>query len=240
MDLKEIMPFLVAVLVLVGVVAAAGFAAYTVLRLRAGERVTFPLRLLFRVYLYLISLISIVIMVSGGSSLVQAGLGAALGKESSYIPVYVAEPVRPPEQKGAYQGPTQEEVAAQQQRGLDRAMKEGILNGLSLLVVGAVAWGLHAWGRKRLETDEERQGVLHRGYLILLLIIFGVITLVTLPSALFETLRYYVLESVDPLSRVAHPGGRLATAIVSLPVWAYYLNATLRIVRRQGTQEALP
>ncbi len=238
MNIRDIMPFLAVVLVLVGVVAAAGMAVYIILRLRAGERVGFPLGLLFRVYLYLISIISIVLMASGASALAQAGVAAVLGKEFSYIPSYVA--TAPPQQKPdvSYQGPSQAELEAQKRQGLDRAMKEGLLNGISLLLVGAVAWGLHTWGRRRLETKEERDGMLHRGYLILLLVVFSVMTLVTLPSAIYDTLRYYILPPLDEFSNSAHPGGRLATAMVSFPVWVYYLNIALQLVRRQSEQGA--
>ena len=122
-----------------------------------------------------------------------------------------------------------------QERGLDRAFKEGLLNGISLTLVGALSLGLHALGRRRLKTKDECEGMLHRGYIILLLVIFGIIALFTLPSAIFDTLRYYILDTTDEFSRGAHPGGSLATAIVSLPVWAYYLNLTVRLLRRQET-----
>ena len=244
MDLDDILPFLVLTLVLLGVVAAAGGVVHLVLRLRAGEGVTFPLRLLLRIYLYLITLISIIVLVTGASGLVEAGLGAALGKEFSYSPVYIKAPIRVPEpSEGARQELTQEtegEERERLERGLDRAMKEGILKGVSFTLVGVMILGLHSWGRRRLETEDDRRGMLHRGYLVLLLVIFGVITLVTLPSAIFDTLRFYILEQADEFGRSVRPGEPLAVAIVSLPVWSYYLNVMLRLVRRQDTEAPIP
>ena len=227
------------ILILLGLIAAVGAVIYFVIRVRSGEAVSLPLRLLFRVYLYLISIVSIVMLVIGLSALVQVGLGAALSKEFSYAPAFVKTLPRmvepPPDVRPltpVVVEPTEEEQEAQREEGLDRAFKEGILNGLSLTLVGALVLGLHLWGRRRLEIEEERGGMLNRTHLILLLVIFGIVALVMLPSAIYDSLRYYILDYGDEFSRL-RPGGRLAAAIVTVPVWAYYLSATLRAVRRQ-------
>ena len=82
-----------------------------------------------------------------------------------------------------------------------------------------------------MESEEERTSMLNRVYLVLLLVIFGIVAITSLPIAINDTLRYYILD-LDEFSRVV-PGGRLATAIVAMPVWAYYLYATLRALRRE-------
>jgi hypothetical protein len=233
LNLRDIIPFMVILLVLVALVAAIGGAVYLVLRVRAGERIAFPSRLLFHLYLYVISLISLITLVAGLSNLVQAGLGAALGKEFSYTPNYIAAQFRssPEPVKGepAIVDPKADEEL--RQKGLDRAFKEGILNGLSLSIVGAAVLALHTWGRRQLETEEERRGIPHRVYLILLLVLFGVITLITLPSAIYEALRYYLLDTVKQ-DYGNRPGEALASAIVALPVWAYYLRGTIGMLRK--------
>ena len=229
--MEGILPFLIIGLVLLGLAAAVGGAIYYVIRVRSGETVSFPLRLLFRAYLYITSIISIVILVIGGASLVRAGLGATLGKEFSYSSAYIKFVPRPvvPEETPKELTPEEEEV--QRESGLDRAFKEGILDGLSSIVVGALVLGLHMWGRRRLESEEKRTSMLNRVYLILLLVIFGIVALTALPMAINDTLRYYILDP-DEFSRVV-PGSRLAMAIVTVPVWAYYLYATLCALRRE-------
>ena len=231
------MGFVVAILILLGLVTAIGVTINLVLRARSGEAVSFPLRLLFRSYLYLISIVSIVILVIGLSALVQAGLGATLGKEFSYRPSFTAVEPRPATPEEKPEEPALDLKVTGREEGLDRALKEGILNGLSFAIVGGAVLGLHLWGRRRLESEEERSGMLNRGYLILLLVIFSVAALVALPSAVFDTLQYYILDSGDEF-RQGRPGSRLATAIVTVPAWAYFLNATLGILRRQEGQDA--
>ena len=236
--MEDALGFVVAILILLGLVAAIGVAINFVVRVRSGEAVSFPLRLLFRAYLYLISIVSIVILMVGLSGLVQAGLGATLGEEFSYSPVFKSSALlRPvsPEERPLTPAPDLKETGREE--GLDRALKEGVLNGLSFTLVGGAVLGLHLWGRRRLESEEERSGMLNRSYLILLLVMFSVAALVALPSAVFDTLEYYILDSGDEF-RQGRPGSRLAAAIVTVPAWVYFLNATLRILRRQEKQDA--
>ena len=70
--MEDVLGFVVAILILLGLVAAIGVAINFVLRVRSGETVSFPLRLLFRAYLYLISIVSIIILMVGLSLVGEA------------------------------------------------------------------------------------------------------------------------------------------------------------------------
>jgi hypothetical protein len=87
-------------------------------------------------------------------------------------------------------------------------------------------------GRRWLEKPDERDSPLNRVYLSVLVVIFGIITLVNLPQAVHETLRFYLLDPLDEFSKPSPPGGKLAFAIVALPIWIVYLQGTIRMVRR--------
>ena len=65
-------------------------------------------------------------------------------------------------------------------------------------------------------------------YLIIGLAIFAIVTIISLASAVPETLRYALLEV---RSGDESPGEALAISIVALPVWVTYLVLTLRNVR---------
>ena len=113
--------------------------------------------------------------------------------------------------------------------GLERAFDEGLIQGISFAIIGALVWGAHMFGRHKIDLPEDRASPLNRIYLVLLTVIFGVITIVSLPQAVFETLSYAVL---DPVGRDYEPGGKLALSITALPIWLIYLWATIRSVRR--------
>ena len=108
-------------------------------------------------------------------------------------------------------------------------MKGSLISGISLTLIGAFLLVVHFFGRILVETKDERTDVLRRLYLIIGLGIFAIVTVISLASAVPETLRYALLD-VRPGDE--SPGEALAISIVALPVWVCYLVATLRNVRR--------
>ena len=90
--------------------------------------------------------------------------------------------------------------------------------GLALLVV-------HYFGRRWVETEEESSDMMRRVYLFVGLIIFTLVTLISLTAGIPETLKYALLE--NELGEES-PGETLAIAIVALPIWLFYLIETIR------------
>ena len=185
------------------------------------------------------SVLGLLLLVGGAAHLLNAGASGVLGRDFSYYPQYVgreylSRPASPP-LKTAAEGEatplpaieelTPEEEEALREEGLQRAFEEGLLRGISYGAIGAIIWAAHVWGRGRVETPEERRGdLLGRLYLLGLLLVFGIVTVSSLPSATFETLRYYILD--DDLRQT--PGGELSTALAALPVWLLYLKGTIQ------------
>ncbi|MBU2008809.1 MAG: hypothetical protein KJ624_03000 [Chloroflexi bacterium] len=227
--LSIMVPLVVLGLVIAGVV-------YAIQRVRRGEGVSLSLRQVLAFYFYVMTVVTLLVAFSGLSRLVQAGLAVPLGREFSYYPVYYPDyypvpmrieappapaPAVPPTVAPPQKGPSPEEEA-RRQKGLDQALKEGILGGLNFTVVGGLFWLVHQWGRRRFGQNGD---MLENLYLIGLLSVFAGLTLYSLPSGINETLRYYLLDGGQGSNP---PGGRLATAIVALPLWLLYLSATLR------------
>ena len=241
MNPEDLVSNLVPFLVVLGVVAAIGGGVYYFISLRRGENVQLSLRGLFRAYLYLLALVSLLITVGGLAQLVNAGFASALGHDFSYYAKWVEEPRPPIRNLLDAEGRPRELTAAEQEedrrieeerrtKGLERAYQEGLLDGIIFTGIGAILWGVHAWSRRKLETPEEREsGILNRVYLIVVLLAFGIITISSLPAGVRDALRYAILDSDDG----SPPGGRLSTAIVALPFWIVYLMGTVRAIRRQ-------
>jgi hypothetical protein len=243
MSPDDVFRFVQVLLVIAGVGLVIAGIVYALQRARSGQGFAISLRQLFTVYLYVVTILTLLLTVSGLSHLVQAGLAVPLGKEFSYYPRYIPVPMtiaRPPpipakpgvapeqtQLTPEEQAKLQEEEAQRRKEGLELAHQEGLLNGLSLTVVGGILWALHQWGRRRLA---EKESLMERLYLIVLLFIFAALSLSSLPSSISETVRFYVVrppeEIFDP------PGGKLATAIVTLPFWIYYLAGTIRRLRK--------
>jgi hypothetical protein len=247
---------LIAFLSLIGVGMLIAGAVIVFLRFRSGINVQISMRLLLRLYLYIVVVVGLILFTQGASHLLRAGFAAAWGNEFSYQPVYVSTPeelvrgtdpleLKPRDQLTDEELERLSQILADRERrqaelrqvklerGLDRAHKEGLIKGISFAIIGGVIWLVHVLGRRWLETEEETASIVNRVYLVLIVVIFGVITIVNLPQGVFEGLRYALLDDFDELSRY-QPGGKLALSIASLPIWIVYLTGAIRAVRRGG------
>ncbi len=238
-------------LVFLAAVVAGGVVLF--LRLRSREPINLNLRFLFRIYLLVVIVAGLLVFAQGSSNLLQAGFASVGGKQFSYNPVHSQSPPA----IGLRAGPSalelkdrakltdaeleelsiiqrerakkQNELNEERRRlGLDRAMKEGLIQGVSFLIIGLAIWGSHFAGRRWLETEEERDSLLSRVYLTLVTVTFGVITIVYLPQAVFETLSYVILE---PLDQFRQPGEKLSLSITALPIWLVFLWQAIRAIR---------
>ncbi|MBT3942412.1 MAG: hypothetical protein HOC77_00445 [Chloroflexi bacterium] len=247
-----ILAIFVIILVLVTVISGGVFLF---LKLRAHEPINVNLRYLVRIYLLVVTVAGLLVITQGASDLLRAGFASAGSNQFSYDPVWVRlasddapQPRSPLEIKDrqqltdeeldelvTFQNEQQElrtEQEAERRRlGLERAKDEGLIQGFSFLFIGVLIWGSHFAGRRWLESDEEKGSLLNRIYLVLITVVFGIITIVLLPQAVFETFRYVVLDPVDAFN-TDQPGQKLALSITTLPIWLLYLYAVIRTMRR--------
>src|SRR2546425_1062639 len=80
-----------------------------------------------------------------------------------------------------------------------------------------VFWAVRWYARRRLETPDERTGLLRRGYFILGVGIFGVASIVLLPMAVYNALRWLLIP-VTQFEYRPGAGDSLAAALVVVPV----------------------
>jgi hypothetical protein len=224
--------------------------------MRAHESINFDLRIMLRVYLLVVIVAGLLVFTQGASNLLQVGFATLGSNQFSYTPVYIGFPsdsVRQPRTAVEFKDRQQltdveleeladieaerqtEQVALDEERrrlGLDRAKKEGLIQGISFLIIGLLILLSHLAARRWLETREERVSLLNRVYLIVVTITFGIITIVLMPQAVFETFSYIVLDPVDSFGSRTQPGDKLALAITTPPVWLIYLFEVIRSMRR--------
>ncbi len=87
---------------------------------------------------------------------------------------------------------------------------------------------LHIFGRRAMERETERSTItLRRVYSFFMLTVFSIAGLVALPMAINETVRYYTEDS----ARRDDPSGQIATAIVVIPLWIYYMVRVIKETR---------
>lgn len=194
---------------------------------------------LLRLYLYIASLAGIVVLTIGAASVVNYGLARVAGDEF----IYGGEPARPfprpvcpPEAvgKGCVE-PTPEElerqrVAQVQQR--ERQRNEDLLRGATYTVFGALFWTAHWGARRGLGERDPGTVALRRGYLMLGTVVFGIATIVLLPTGTYQALANVLLEAPEGYYRQG--ADALGGGLVTLVVWLAYL----RLVVAESRQAA--
>jgi len=209
---------------------------YFILKIRAGISIRFSYRGALRVYFYVVILISVGLGGLGGvSTLLKVGFGEMVGREFSYGNVY--EEHRDDQQREKnedHPADTEDETRSLPEK-VELEMKGSLINGVSLAVIGMFLLLVHFLGRWWLERGDERSDLLRRLYLMAGLVIFAIVTIVSLATGIPETLRYILLD-INPGEE--SPGEALSIAIVALPVWICYLVATLRNIRPSSIEQA--
>jgi hypothetical protein len=223
------------VLGVLGVVGVLGvIVGAIVLAMRGGRGgLDWAPRTLVRLYLYIASLAGIIVLVVGLSGVLTVGFAAVFGNgfvygDSSTIAPVPACPVTDPNVKctpGA-----QPDFNALRLRELDRRRADDLIRGITFTVFGALFWGAHFYARRGVIGTEELASGLRRGYLMLGTVIFGIATVILLPTGIYQALSYLILPADQGVYRQG-AGDSLPGGLVTLAVWLIYLWLVVRDLR---------
>lgn len=127
------------------------------------------------------------------------------------------------------------EIRARQAVELEQQQRGGLVQGSSLAVTGLLLWGLHRLVRRTVGPPGAASAatLLGRTSAAVMLATFSLIGVVAVPTAVAQVASYFLAPPPEgTLPGPEPPGGTLATALVALPFWAYYLGVVLRGVRQ--------
>lgn len=195
-------------------------------RIRGGIELS-P-RGLLRLYLYIASLAGIVVLTIGLASVVNYGLARAVGNEFIYGgpgPVGVARACPPGTAEKGCVEPTAEQLEqqrVQQKLQTDRRRDEDLIRGITFTFFGAIFWTAHWAARRGIGDADVAASALRRGYLMLGTVVFGLCTIVMLPTGIYQALANVLLNTPTDLFRQG--ADALGGGIVSLPIWLIYLR----------------
>jgi hypothetical protein len=197
---------------------------------RGRENLDLSLRGLLRVYLYVASLVGVVVFAIGVAGLASFILAAAFGRDVIYggpvpQPIPAIAPACPPGQSCPPFVPPVPRPDGREQR-----QQEDLVRGITYMVFGAVFWGAHWTARRRIAGGDERGSALYRAYLILGTAIFGVATIVLLPMGINQALTQALLSYPANTFRQG-AGDALSGGLAMLPIWLVYLWLVQRTLR---------
>ena len=212
-----------------------GGIVYFILKLRGSASLRFSYQDALRVYFYAMILISVGLLALGGvSTLLKVGFGEILGREFSYGHVYVEHrSIQERLDNQLYPTRFEEETRSLTEK-VEFAMRTSLINGVSLTGIGVFLWLVHFFGRRLVETQDQRSDSMRKLYLMAALTIFAMTTIASLSTGVPEALRYALLD-INPGEE--SPGEPLSIAIVGLPVWLFYLVATIRTMRTSSDKD---
>ena len=220
--------------VLVAVAIVGAIVGAIAMLVRGGRNaMDFAPRNLVRLYLYTASMAGIIVLVVGLSGVLTVGFAAAFGNgfvygdQSGFAPP-VCAPTSDPNVKCAPGNP--QDLVQQRQRELDRRRADDLIRGLTFTVFGAVFWGAHYFARRGVMGTDEGSSGLRRGYLLLGTVIFGIATVILLPTGIYQALSYLILPADQGVFRQG-AGDSLPGGLVTLVVWLSYLRLVVRDAR---------
>lgn len=227
------------ILVPIAVLGVLGFLAFAFFQ-RGREGFDLTPRGLLRLYLYIASLASILVLAAGLASVANVGIASAFGAEIVYGRAYagpiVARPACPPGAVGCVEpSPEQREQQLQQQRRQENEQRErrrveDLIRGATFTVFGALFWLAHWAGRRGIIGPEEKGSQLWRAYLMLGTAIFGLTTVVALPTGVYQALSGALLPAGE-FGSYRQGADSLGLGLVALVAWLIYLRLAVRDLR---------
>ena len=192
---------------------------------------------LLRAYLYAASFAGLIALVIGLSALLNWGIATA----TSYDVVYGGAPTPaiakacPPGVLGCPQQPPVEEILRQQRDQQQRQLGEELLRGITFTVLGAVFYGAHWAARRSVAGAQEARSGLRRAYLMFGAAVFGLATIVLVPTGLYQLLANAILPTSQ---NIYQPGiaDSFAPGIVSLVIWLIFLRLVVSETRLARTE----
>lgn len=224
--------------VIAGTVLAIAAVLVVLFAQRGREGVDLSPRALLRAYLYAASFAGIVALVFGLSSLLNWSIAQAAGPDVVYGGAPSPALVRkcPPGAVGCVDPPQEEidRMKRQQDEQRRRQVAEELLRGITFTVIGGIFYGAHYGARRGIVGSEETRTGLRRAYLMIGTAVFGLATIVLVPTGLYELLANALLRAPEEIYR---PGIResFAPGLVSLIAWLAFLRLVVAETRTART-----
>jgi hypothetical protein len=201
------------------------------------KKVNFSIRMLLNVYFYFMIFIMVLIGVGGLATLTNSGLSYAFGVPFSYQIQAVNNPeifdgTSKPMVDGLFQKCYTGEVTKFDniEYCFDKeSQKRDMVTGLTLFLSMAVLLVIHVVGLIY-NSKAEPAEFLKKVYLFLSLGLYGIMSIVLLPTSIYMLVEYglYSQSDLSDYNRVV-PGQPLSWVIYALPLWIYFLVTVLKL-----------
>ncbi len=237
--MDSVLPIIFMILFATGAILVVGGVIYLITRLvknkdsKDTKSLNITVKMLFKIYLYVISFISLAVSVIGGTMLLRAGASYAFGIPFSYT-LYSATDALPTEVvkdpdlviPNCYEGETltfgNKTVCFNED-----TRKQELITGATFFVSMLMIFGLHQFALKRLEKRSQTPW-LKKIYTFVSLILYSIIGVVIIPTAIYQ-LATHLLYRVNDVTLYEAPGTAIGILIMTLPLWIFFLVKTTKM-----------
>ncbi len=199
-------------------------------------------KILLQIYLYIISFLTLGVAVIGGSIAIKASTSFLLDIPFSYtlqrsnsymdgketVPIYDLGSPTKEIQAECYQG---DPITF---HGMDfcfdsNQRKTDLINGISLFLSMIILFLIHQYAISKI-GDEKIISWLRKIYTFGSLILYSIVSIVAIPTAIFQATNYILFETnTNVYSTPNAPAIALAVVLLAVPLWIIFLKETVKL-----------
>jgi len=236
--MDSIFPIIMMLLFATAAVLVVGGIIYLVTQLvknkdsKNAKPLNITVGMLFKIYLYVISFISLAVSVIGGTMLLKAGASYAFGIPFSYT-LYSStdastEMLKDPDViiPECYEGETMtfgDKVVCFD----EDTRKQELITGATFFISMLTIFGLHQFALNRLEKKSNTPW-LKKIYTFVSLILYSIVGVIIIPTAIYQ-LATHLLYRVNDVTLYDAPATTIGILITTLPLWIFFLVKTTKM-----------
>lgn len=224
MFLTITIPILIAALGITAVVMA-------IKSFKDKEKNVFSMKMLWIAYLYIMCLVSLMLFLFGGMRFTKAMLANFTTPYFSYTTYEYTRPLEKPIQVDESTPENIEIVKDPDQKEFEYKGKtynynyaeyrSDIVDGITFFFSLAVIFAIHRYLVSK--ADTEKDSFLRKVYNFVALAQYGILSVIALPTAIYDLVKYFLLDlNLASYSRPV-PGATLAMLLFVLPTWIIFL-----------------
>lgn len=194
---------------------------------KAEKPFNLTINLLFKIYLYIISFITLIVAVYGGALLVKSGSSYLFGIPFSYdlVTTNVADENNyglPECYSGSKMVINNQNVCFNEN---DR--KQDLVNGITFFTSMIILFVLHQIALVKLEKKNPTP-LLKKIYTFVSLVLYSMVGVIIIPTAIYQ-LTTYLMYRVSDVTSYTAPATSIGILIMVLPLWVLFLVRTTRM-----------
>ncbi len=200
----------------------------------------FDIKMLWTGYLYVMSLLTLLIALFGGARVLKAGFSYMWGPQFSYqLNEYDSKEItdefgKPTSIEDSWlKGQTEVNLEGKTYYFDETERKSDMIDGattfLSLLILFAIHRAIS------LKVDEEAKGgksMWARIYNFISLLLYGILSIVVIPASIYELVKYFVEGTSNLTYGSPVPGASLAALIMIVPIWLIFLMRMVKMSKK--------